>query len=119
VTAPPGYEGAPGGKLYEYLAACRPILAVPGSDDFVADILARTGHGVALRDADAVKEALEQLASGRMTAPAWPSSTIREFAWPVVSRKVADIFERCLDGRGTRALPSAEPSPGTTSLVKG
>ena len=45
-------------------AACRPILAVPGTDVFVADILRRTGHGVCARDAEAVRAALERLASG-------------------------------------------------------
>lgn len=40
-----GEGGVPGGKLYDYLAARRPILSVPGTDPFVADVLSRTGTG--------------------------------------------------------------------------
>jgi glycosyltransferase involved in cell wall biosynthesis/SAM-dependent methyltransferase len=41
-----GLSGMPGAKLYEYLAARRPILAVGGNDVYVADVLARTRAGV-------------------------------------------------------------------------
>jgi len=41
-----GHSGVPGGKLYEYLAARRPILAVPGDDRFVRGVLDGTGAGV-------------------------------------------------------------------------
>jgi glycosyltransferase involved in cell wall biosynthesis len=39
------YSGVPGGKLYEYLAARRPILAVPGRDKFVSQVLEETASG--------------------------------------------------------------------------
>ena len=102
VTAPEDQAGSPGGKLYEYLAACRPILAVPGTDEFVADILQRTGHGVCAPDAEDVQAALERLASGSLIAPSWPSADLDEFTWAARSRQLVDVFESCLAQRAER-----------------
>lgn len=112
VTAPEGYTGSPGGKLYEYLAACRPILAVPGTDEFVADVLHRTEHGVCAPNADAVCAALERLASGTLTAPSWSPADLQAFTWSARSRLLADIFKSVIapsNGRASRS-PAAEVS---------
>jgi hypothetical protein len=98
VTAPDTITGIPGGKLYEYLAACRPILAVPGSDPFVRDVLERTRHGWCLDDADAVRIALERLAAGTLTVPSWPSHALEEFTWSARGRQLAEIFEHVRSG---------------------
>ena len=37
--------GIPGGKLYEYLAAGPPILAVDGTDPYVVQVFRDTGGG--------------------------------------------------------------------------
>lgn len=42
-----GDSGVPGGKFYDYLAARRPILAVPGGDHYVDSTLRRLGVGTA------------------------------------------------------------------------
>ena len=110
VTAPDTYAGAPGGKLYEYLAACRPILAVQGLDPFVADVLRRTGHGLCLGDAEAVRTALAQLAGGSLTTPSWPSPALHEFTWSNRSRQLADVFDR-LQGLGTAEHLRKEARP--------
>ena len=47
-----GASGVPGGKFYEYLAAHRPILAVPDVDSFVREVLSRTGAGEAASNAE-------------------------------------------------------------------
>jgi glycosyl transferase family 4 len=108
VTAPDGYAGSPGGKLYEYLAACRPVLAVPGTDEFVADVLRRTGHGVCAPDADAVFAALEQLASGSLAVPSWPSAGLQSFTWSARSLLLAEIFDLVIapsnEGRANDSL---------------
>ena len=110
VTAPENYGGAPGGKLYEYLAACRPILAVTGLDPFVADVLKRTGHGLCLETADAVTVALAQLAAGSLATPPWPSPALEEFTWPARSRQLAEVFDR-LRPLGTAELLRREARP--------
>lgn len=45
LTNEAGDSGVPGGKFFEYLAARRPIVAVPGGDQYVASVLSRTGGG--------------------------------------------------------------------------
>lgn len=49
-----GGSRMPGGKLYEYLGARRPILAVPGGGRRVASTLSETRAGIAVDDAQAV-----------------------------------------------------------------
>lgn len=49
LTIDRGSTGVPGGKLYDYLAAHRPILAVPGGGH-VAEVLGETGAGVVACD---------------------------------------------------------------------
>jgi len=46
LTNDAGDSGVPGGKFFEYLAAHRPVLAVPGGDRYVASVLSRTGAGI-------------------------------------------------------------------------
>jgi hypothetical protein len=46
LTNDAGDSGVPGGKFFEYLAAHRPVLAVPGGDQYGASVLSRTGAGV-------------------------------------------------------------------------
>lgn len=53
-----GLSGVPGGKLYEYLAARRPILAVPGHDEFVAGVLNETAAGVSATSAEEITQIL-------------------------------------------------------------
>lgn len=52
------YDDWPGGKFYEYLAARRPILAVPDSDAYVRQTLAATRAGVAAGTAEEVADVL-------------------------------------------------------------
>ncbi len=60
LTNEAGASGVPGTKLYEYLAAHRPILAVPDVDRFVQVVLERTGAGVAAGGADEVASVILQ-----------------------------------------------------------
>lgn len=98
-TAVEGSTRSSGGKLYEYLAASTPILAIPGIDGFVADVLGRTEHGVCAPDGGAVLEALERVASGSLSVPPWPGPELDEFTWPMRARALADVFEACLGRR--------------------
>jgi len=58
LTNDAGDSGVPGGKFFEYLAAHRPILAVPGRDTYVASVLSRTGAGRLADDDGQVADAL-------------------------------------------------------------
>jgi glycosyltransferase involved in cell wall biosynthesis len=48
------------GKIFEYLAAQRPILAIGGPESVVKDLLAETNAGVYATSVDDVKKALEE-----------------------------------------------------------
>jgi hypothetical protein len=67
-----GDSRMPGGKLYEYLGAHRPILAVPGGGRRVASTLSETRAGIAVDDAQQVADQLgrwfaEWSSSGKVT----------------------------------------------------
>ena len=48
------------GKIFEYLAAQRPVLAIGGPEGVVKDLLAETNAGVYATSVDDVKKALEE-----------------------------------------------------------
>src|SRR5207249_4555985 len=74
-------RGEATGKLFEYLAAGRPILVL-GSGSAAADIVVRAGAGTAIpvRDADAATEALRQVLAGEIPVPS--QATSGEYAYP-------------------------------------
>jgi glycosyltransferase involved in cell wall biosynthesis len=78
-----GASGIPGGKLYEYGAAGRPILAVPGDDDFVSGLLRETGIGVCASTPAEVAAVLERVRSGVLTGGTWGerSQRLADFSW--------------------------------------
>src|SRR5205823_935172 len=50
------WRGVVSGKIFEYMGAGRPVLALSGSDSVVAHILAITGAGFTSRDPDRIVE---------------------------------------------------------------
>jgi len=57
----PQERGAYSGKIFEYLAARRPILAADGSDDVVTNLLDETKAGIDAPTIEDIKEALQKL----------------------------------------------------------
>jgi len=57
----PGQTGVYSGKIFEYLAAKRPVLAVGGFPDVVDDLLSKTRAGVSAQTKEDVKAALLRL----------------------------------------------------------
>lgn len=53
------------GKLYEYLAARRPVLALPDVSPAIREILTTTGAGTAASSPDAIAQYLQELAGER------------------------------------------------------
>ena len=105
LLAPPTREGGmPGGKLYEYLAAGPPILAVDGTDPYVMQMLRDTGGGEGASSPDEIAERarapLRELAAGSCD----PAATRR-------SRKLHLVGSRASTGESPRLLGvSREPS---------
>jgi glycosyltransferase involved in cell wall biosynthesis len=90
------------GKLFEYLAAGRPVLVL-GQQTEAARIVARTRAGVAAseRDASSVADALERLLDG---GPAPIPDAVAEYAWPAL----AERYERVIEEACAAARPSAQ-----------
>jgi glycosyltransferase involved in cell wall biosynthesis len=87
------------GKLYEYLAAGRPILALAG-DNEAAAIVAETGTGrtVAPDDVPAIRRALAAVASGELERGYEPRGLDR-YLYPAPAEALAELIERVLSSR--------------------
>jgi glycosyltransferase involved in cell wall biosynthesis len=86
------------GKLYEYLAAGRPILVL-GEESEAARIVMETGAGqvVAADDPAAIGEALRRLVRSSGTG-ATPGS-VAKYSYPEIAAQVADLIEEVCGGR--------------------
>jgi hypothetical protein len=96
LTNDAGDSGVPGGKFFEYLAAHRPVLAVPGADRYVADVLSRTGSGRLAQDEHEVSDTLlEWFAAWRTTGHlpfTGDASAIDDFSAATSAARLADLL---------------------------
>jgi glycosyltransferase involved in cell wall biosynthesis len=103
----PGRRAGVPAKLYEYIGAGRPILALAESDSDVAWVLRESGTPYRIaspRDPEAIRRALLDLledprsaACGGAGKPA-PTRFTREY----VTGELAGLLDSCLDGRSRR-----------------
>jgi glycosyltransferase involved in cell wall biosynthesis len=87
------------GKLFEYLAARRPIVAL-ARDNEAARIVRETGTGVAVGGDDpaGLRSALEALATGELERGYAPRG-LERFRYPAPADAVAELIERALARR--------------------
>jgi glycosyltransferase involved in cell wall biosynthesis len=83
------------GKLFEYLAAGRPILVL-GAGSAAADIVVRAGAGsaVPVRDAHAAEAAMREILAGGIPAP--PESARAAYAYPALTARYERVLERAI-----------------------
>lgn len=106
ITSPDRRMGIPA-KLYEYLGAGRPILALAERDGDVAWALQAScvrHRCAATRDVAGIRHALEEL-SQELPFPA--SGPVARFTRARMGNDVADLLDRCV-GRRPDAAPRAE-----------
>ena len=92
----PEERGWHSGKIFEYLAARRPILATGGTDDVITELLKETGAGTDAQTAGGVKEALEKSYAeykqkGRVNHQG-NIEEINKYSYREIARKFAQIF---------------------------
>lgn len=89
------------GKLYEYLAARRPILVL-GAGSAAADIVTAAGAGVAIptRDADAAEQALRRILAGDVPAPS--AEAVEAFSYRNLAARYEQVIERAIAARAER-----------------
>jgi glycosyltransferase involved in cell wall biosynthesis len=86
------------GKLFEYLAAGRPILVV-GAGSAAAEIVVGAGAGsaVPVRDAAAAEVALRGILAGER--PPLPESARAQYAYPALTARYEQLLERAIARR--------------------
>jgi len=94
-----GHASQATGKLYEYLAAKRPILAL-ASDNEAARIVAETGTGVCVPpdDVEAIERVIEDALDGSLTADYAPHG-LERYVYPGPAEAVAELIERAIARR--------------------
>jgi glycosyltransferase involved in cell wall biosynthesis len=104
-------------KLYEYLGAGRPILALAESDGDVAWVLRTTGGPhrlVAPLDTVAIREALlalrREARAGSLNVPAVPAES--PFTREQMARRIASVLDGCA-GQDPHARPTPSEALGT------
>ena len=113
VITGPGQTGVATGKLYEYMAANRPILVI-GDDTAAAQIVQRAGAGIAVarrRPGGAGAGAAPLRRAARRAPPAEPREKVREFAYPGAGGADGGPHRGGAGpaGRGVTAEASADP----------
>jgi glycosyltransferase involved in cell wall biosynthesis len=90
------------GKLFEYLAAGRPIIALARGNE-AARIVEETGTGVTvpLDDTEAVARAFEAIMDGRLTERYAPHD-LDPYVYPAPARRVAELVEQAIAERAAR-----------------
>jgi glycosyltransferase involved in cell wall biosynthesis len=90
------------GKLFEYLAAGRPIIALAQGNE-AARIIEETGTGVTvpLDDTEAVAGAFEATLDGRLTERYAPHD-LDPYVYPAPARQVAELVEQAIAERAAR-----------------
>jgi len=92
-----GEHGWHSGKIYEYLAARRPILATGGEEDVVTELLNQTNAGVAAPTIEDIKSALRKLyveykLSGRISYHG-SMKEISKYSYLEMARKFAAVLD--------------------------
>ena len=87
------------GKVYEYLGALRPLIAIAPPEGAIGDLLRETGAGEAVRQSDIegqarlIKRLYEDWLAGRLSFPANPE-IIQQYERREATRKLAELFDR-------------------------
>jgi glycosyltransferase involved in cell wall biosynthesis len=97
VIAAPGRTQLANLKLFEYLAAGRPILALAGGTEAGRIVSEAGGEVVRADDVAAIADALARLVSDPRDPPA--ESLLRHYSYPAVAERMAAAIEGALAGR--------------------
>lgn len=94
VTSPDGSEAT--GKLYEYMAARRPIVALAQSNE-AARIVAETNTGVLVApdDVDAIASALRAAIDGKLERAYQPHG-VERYEYPVLAERMTEVIDRAM-----------------------
>lgn len=111
----PGSAGIMTGKLFDYLASGRPVVAVAPADGVAAALVREAEAGAVVDPADdeGLETVLRALADGRLTTPdpARAAHVLEPYAWSRLSEQVARLLLEVMDGRSSRQTGRTGVSP--------
>ncbi len=92
----PKERGWYSGKIFEYLAAKRPILATGGTDDVITELLNKTNAGTDAQTVEDVKSALRKLYTeyklrGKISYQG-NAETVNKYSYREMARKFAEVI---------------------------
>ncbi len=98
------------GKIVEYLAAGRPILALAGGDD-AASLVQETGTGVVVpRDNEAdIVQALRDLINGNLQKEYRPRG-LEPYRYPAPAKQMLEVVQQAISCRSQRRLCVSDSS---------
>jgi glycosyltransferase involved in cell wall biosynthesis len=104
----PGHTSEATGKLFDYLAAGRPILAL-AHGNVAARIVRETGTGVAVapEDVAGIMGALEAAVDGTL-ARAYEPRGLERYIYPRPAEELAELVERAIAQRERRMAPEGD-----------
>jgi glycosyltransferase involved in cell wall biosynthesis len=99
LTAPEGNISEATGKLFDYLSAGRPILAL-ARENVAAKIVRETGTGVVVApdDVGGIARALEEVVDGKL-ASAYAPRELDRYIYPGPAKELADLVEQAIAQR--------------------
>ena len=114
LTGPHASEAT--GKLFDYLAAGRPILAL-AHENVAASIVRRTGTGVAVApdDIGAIARTLETVVDGTLAA-AYRPRDLERYIYPGPAEEAAALIERAIARRSRRVVGGGSARESCTAL---
>ncbi len=92
----PEYKATLPGKLFEYLAACRPVLGIGQSDGAMARILSETGAGIVCEweDKAAMRSFIDKCWGIHLSGESWNNTkNIGQYSRPAVTAKMAALMD--------------------------
>jgi len=93
----PKERGWHSGKIYEYLAAQRPVLATGGSSDVLEELISETRAGIcafSVRDTEqALRELYQEYAQSGAIAYHGTASTLDKYSHREMARKFAEVLD--------------------------
>lgn len=98
----PGHASQATGKIYEYLAADRPIVALARGNE-AARIVEQTGTGVTVDPTDeaAIADALGRLLDGGLAIDATKSGELTRYRYPAPAEEIDALVERAIARRAS------------------
>jgi glycosyltransferase involved in cell wall biosynthesis len=103
LLASPGRTQLLNFKLFEYLAAGRPILALAAGTEAGRVIAEIGGDALPADDVPAIVEALRRVVACELRPP--DASARESYSYPAIARRLAEVAERAAASSGTRRSP--------------